>query len=487
MVSLFPNTQTFLSLNIGGNSLDIRWYAVLILLGAFGTYLAAKHEFKRAKYTDLDFFDSLFIYTLWIGIIGARLWFCAFYNFSYYMSNPAAIIRVWDGGLAIQGGLVAGSLFAYFYCKHNYYSFLKILDILLPNVLIGQAFGRWGNFLNKECHGGEVAAEYFDGILSFLKQGMYINGHYYEPLFFYESMLCILGWLIIFFILRKIQNRRGDLAYCYMMWYGIIRFFIEARRTDSLYFGNFKMAQLTSIVFIIVGLLGYLGVLRKVFKTDKPTMIFDFDGTLVDTSESIIEAYRECFRVYSKEELFTEEIKNEVLGPALRDLFPKYFPGYDYDTVYATYKAKQKEVSVKSNHPTANAVETLKKLHEDGYKIGIVSTRTKEGIEEILKDFEMDGYVDDICGLKDVTNLKPNPEGIIMLINKNKWNKDCIMVGDSVMDIMCGENYGAFTVGYVTRSERKNEMSEVTHCIIDDLGQVFDVLKLDTNYTYNRL
>ena len=167
---------------------------------------------------------------------------------------------------------------------------------------------------------------------------MYINGHYYEPLFFYESMLCILGWLIIFFILRKIQNRRGDLAYCYMMWYGVIRFFIEARRTDSLYFGNFKMAQLTSIVFIIVGLLGYLGVLRKVFKTNKPTLIFDFDGTLVDTSESIIEAYRECFRVYSKEELFTEEIKNEVLGPALRDLFPKYFPGYDYDTVYFRVK-----------------------------------------------------------------------------------------------------------------------------------------------------
>ena len=126
------------------------------MLGAFFTYLVSKNEFKRAKYSDSDFFDSLFIYTLWVGIIGARLWFCAFYNFDFYMQNPSAIIRVWDGGLAIQGGIVAGAIFAFIYCKVNHYSFLKILDILLPNVLIGQAFGRWGNFINQECFGNMV-------------------------------------------------------------------------------------------------------------------------------------------------------------------------------------------------------------------------------------------------------------------------------------------------------------------------------------------
>lgn len=486
MISLFPNTETFLSINIGGN-LDIRWYAVLILLGAFLTYLVAKHEFKRAKYTDKDFFDSLFIYVLWVGIIGARLWFCAFYNFKYYASNPGAIIRIWDGGLAIQGGLVAGAIFAYLYCKANRYPFLKILDILLPNVLIGQAFGRWGNFLNKECHGGEVAAEYFDGILSFLKEGMFIDGHYYEPLFFYESMLCILGWIIIFFVLRRLQNKRGDLSYCYMMWYGIIRFFIEAKRTDSLYFGNFKMAQLTSIAFIIVGLLGYIGILNKFFKKKKPTIIFDFDGTLVDTSKSIIEAYRECFKKYSSEDLFTKKVQNEVLGPALKDIFPKYFPDYDYETVYATYRAKQKQVAPKANVPTKNAVETLKKLHDDGYHIGIVSTRTKEGIEEILSDLNMDKFVDDICGLKDVENLKPNPEGIIMLINKNKWNRDCIMVGDSVMDMECGNNYGAYTVAYLDNKTRENSMKKASNTHIRDLKDIYKILAEDINYTYNKL
>lgn len=483
-MSFFPDRTTFLSI---GSAINIKWYAVLILTGAFFTYLVARNEFKRAKYTDLDFFDSLFVYTLFVGVLGARLWFCAFYNFSYYIANPISIFRIWEGGLAIQGGIVAGAIFAYLYSKMNHYPFLKILDILLPNVLIGQAFGRWGNFVNQECHGGEVAETYFSGILSFLKEGMYIGGHYYEPLFFFESTLCILGWLIIYFVLRKRQNKRGDLAYCYLMWYGIIRFFIEGRRTDSLLLGNFKMAQLTSIAFVIIGLVGYLGVLRKVFKSKKPTIIFDFDGTLIDTSESIIEAYRECFRVYSNEELYTDKIKNEVIGPALKDLFPIYFPGYDYDTVYATYRAKQNEVSPKTNHLTDNCAETLKKLHEEGYNIGIVSTRTTEGIHELLKQFEIETYIDDVCGVKEVQNVKPHPEGVIMLINKNKWNRDCVMIGDSTMDVLCGNNYGAYTIGYVGNKSREKELAEVANETIDDVSKLLDTLNKDIDFTYNKL
>ena len=265
-MSFFPNPQTFVSFSIGSLTFDIRWYAMLILTGAFIAYLVVRKNLKEIRYVDMDFFDSLFVYTLWMGIIGARIWFCIFFDFKYYISNPAAIIRVWDGGLAIQGGLVFGALFAYFYMRKYHYSFLKLADNILPEVLIGQAVGRWGNFINKECHGAEVSEEYFNGILSFLKEGMYIDGHYYEPLFFYESVLCLLGFFLIYFVLKKYQNKRGDQVWAYMMWYGVIRFFIEARRTDSLYLGNLKMAQLTSIAFLIIGLLGYIGVLEKYIK-----------------------------------------------------------------------------------------------------------------------------------------------------------------------------------------------------------------------------
>lgn len=485
MIKFLPDAYTLLSFKIGTLNLDIRWYAFLIMLGALITYLVSKNDFKRAKYNDMDFFDSLFVYTLWFGIVGARLWFCIFFNFSYYISHPIDIIKVWDGGLAIQGGLIAGAIFAYIYSRVNKYPFMKILDIILPNVLIGQAFGRWGNFINKECHGGEVSADYFNGVLAFFKDGMYINGHYYEPLFFYESMLCLFGILLIHFILKKRQNRRGDLAYCYLMWYGVVRFFIEARRTDSLYIGNIKMAQLTSIVFVIIGILGYLGMFFKFTNKKKPTVVFDFDGTLIDTSASIREAYRECFKVYSDESKFSDEVKDEIIGPALKDLFPKYFPDYDYDTLYNTYRNKQIEVD-HLNQPVENAYEILEYLHNNDYKIGIISTRTKEGIIELLDKYHMSEFVDDICGLNDVANLKPNPEGLINMVNKNKWNKDVVMIGDTLMDMGCGNNYGAYTVAYLN-SINKSVLFDKANDRIDDLLSLKDILKEDISFTYNKI
>ena len=485
-MQFFPDSETFISFNIGSISLDVRWYAVLILTGAFLAYLVMRKNVKEARYIDLDFFDSLFVYTLWVGILGARLWFCVFYNFSYYFSHPIEIIRIWDGGLAIQGGLFFGALFAYYLIKKNHYSFLKFADIILPEVLIGQGIGRWGNFVNKECHGAEVSEEYFNGILSFIKEGMYINGHYYEPLFFYESVLCILGFVLIYFILRRFQNKRGDLAYAYLMWYGLIRFFIEQRRTDSLYIGSLKMAQVTSIVFFVIGILGYLGVLNKLLKKDKPTLIFDFDGTLIDTTESIVEGYRALFKKYSDESKFTDEVRQQIIGPALRDLFPIYFPGIEYDTLYKDYHDRQIEVAKTSNKPTANSAEVLKDLHEQGYNIGIVSTRTREGIEGILKDFNLQDYVDGICGLRDVEKLKPNPEGIFKLVNNNGWNKDTIMIGDSLMDMGCGNNYGAYTVAYISDPKREEELSKVANETIKDMNELYNILNKDISFTYNK-
>ena len=485
MISFFPDSQTFLLLKIGSLVLDIRWYAVLIMLGAFLAYMISKRDIRKARYMDLDFYDSMFIYTLWVGILGARLWFCAFYNFSYYMSHPLEIIRIWDGGLAIQGGLVFGILFAYYYCRKHRYSFLKMLDILLPNVLLAQAIGRWGNFVNKECHGGEVPVTYFDGILSFLKKGMLINGHYYEPLFFYESIFCLLGWVLIYFILKRKQNKRGDLAYAYMMWYGLIRFFIEARRTDSLYLGNLKMAQVTSIVFLIIGILGYVGVLDKLTKKEKPTVIFDFDGTLVDTSEGIREGYKTLFEKYSDLSKYTEEVSNEILGPALSELFPKYFPGVDFDTLYEDYRNRQREVFKTANCLMPGSGETLRKLHEDGYHIGIISTRSSEGIREILENFDLNGCIDDICGVNDVEKLKPDPQGIFQLVEKNKWNRECVVVGDSLMDIRCGLNYGAYTVAFLGIPERYEELKAEANALISDMNELTELLKRNISFTYD--
>ena len=484
-MSFFPDGQTFLLFSIGSLQFSIRWYAVLILGGALLGYFFCRQEIRKSRYINADFFDSLFVYTLWAGILGARLWYCAFYNFRYYISDPVKIIRIWDGGLAIQGGILGGALFAYWYTKKNRYSYLKILDICLPQVMLAQAIGRWGNFVNQECHGGEVAESYFDGILFFLKKGMYIDGHYYEPLFFYESILCLLGWLIIHFVLKKYQNKRGDLAYAYLMWYGTIRFFIEQRRTDSLYLGNFKMAQLTSLAFLVIGIAGFLGFFDKHIHKPKPTLIFDFDGTLIDTRAGIVEAYRYLFQKYAREEDFTPEREQEVIGPALKELFPKYFPDQDFDTLYKDYHEKQAQIMPVTNHPLPHVPEVLKSLHEQGYHLGIVSTRNKESIHKLLQDFDLDGYFDGVCGVYDVEKLKPDPEGIFKLVENNKWYRECVMIGDSMADIGCGSNYGAYTVAFLGDPSRSKELFDAANTSITDMDQLMDVLAQDIWFTYD--
>ena len=127
----------------------------------------------------------------------------------------------------------------------------------------------------------------------------------------------------------------------------------------------------------------------------------------------------------------------------------------------------------------------MKKLHEDGYKIAIVSTRSHEGIESLLDDFDLRQYVDDICGLKDVEKLKPDPEAIFKLVNRNGWNKEAVMIGDSLMDIRCGSNYGAFTVAFLNDPERSELLSKEANRSISDMADLIPILNETNAFTYD--
>lgn len=231
------------------------YYSLCILLGVIVAYILITREGKKQGLTK-EFTSDLIFYTLIIGILGARVYYCVF-NLDYYLANPSEILKIYNGGLAIHGGVIAGLIFVYFYTKKKNVSFIKILDIVAPAVIIAQSFGRWGNFFNQEAHGGITTYQNLKNmhIPEFIINGMHIEGKYYYPTFFFESIWCLIGFIILM-IARKNKNlRKGFQIGFYFIWYGIGRFFIEAFRTDSLMFFGLKIAQIVSLIGIIIGII----------------------------------------------------------------------------------------------------------------------------------------------------------------------------------------------------------------------------------------
>ncbi len=236
---------------------EIYWYSLAILTGIVLGGVVAYLELKRLK-MDTKFFLDMIFYVIIFGFLGARLYYVLF-NLDYYLLNPTEIIKVWNGGLAIHGGIIAGVLTIIIYSlKHEkkWLEILKYLDVLTLGLIIGQIIGRWGNFFNSEAHGGVTTVAFLKSIHipNFIINGMIIDGVVYHPTFFYESILNLVG-LIILLIVRKIKKvKTGTLLAIYLAWYAIVRFFVESMRTDSLMLGSLKMAQVISIVLFLLAI-----------------------------------------------------------------------------------------------------------------------------------------------------------------------------------------------------------------------------------------
>jgi phosphatidylglycerol:prolipoprotein diacylglycerol transferase len=232
-------------------SVPIYWYGILIGLGALLGYILASYEAKKRGLPE-DIFADLLIFAIPISIICARLYYVIF-EWGYYAQNPGSILAVWEGGLAIHGGLIGAVLTGIVFSKIKRVSFWKLADIAAPSIILGQAIGRWGNFINQEAHGGEVSRSFLEGLQlpEFIINQMYIEGAYYNPTFLYESLWNIAGFLLLLG-LRRVNLRRGELFLTYVIWYSFGRFFIEGMRTDSLMlFDTIRVAQLISVLLII--------------------------------------------------------------------------------------------------------------------------------------------------------------------------------------------------------------------------------------------
>ncbi|WP_100374008.1 prolipoprotein diacylglyceryl transferase [Bacillus sp. FJAT-45037] len=227
------------------------WYGAIIGLGVFLGYIIASRESVRLGMPKETFADLL-LFAIPISIISARIYYVTF-RWEQFADDPIRMFYIWEGGIAIHGALIGGVLTAYFFTKRHNLSFWQLVDVAAPSILLGQAIGRWGNFMNQEVYGGPVTREFLEGLLlpEFIINQMFINGTYYHPTFLYESIWNLLGVALLLY-LRRVNLKQGEIFFTYVIWYSVGRFFIEIIRLDFLLiFGVLKTAQVISIVLVI--------------------------------------------------------------------------------------------------------------------------------------------------------------------------------------------------------------------------------------------
>ena len=264
----FDLSDTLVHFSLFGTEWSIKWYGLCI---AIGFLLAVVYGFRRAPKFGIDrdrLFDIVLVCTV-LAFLGARLYYVLFSSGSQrqaYFDNPISILYIWEGGIAIYGGLIAAFASGILMCRIRKVNTLAAFDLASLGFLIGQCIGRWGNFFNQEAYGGNTTLPW--GMTGdIIQSGVHASSDYaldmpVHPTFLYESLWCLLGFILIHIISVKAYTFKGKLFSIYMIWYGAGRFFIEGLRTDSLMIGSLRVSQLVAIAAVIGGV-AMLLILQK--------------------------------------------------------------------------------------------------------------------------------------------------------------------------------------------------------------------------------
>jgi phosphatidylglycerol:prolipoprotein diacylglycerol transferase len=291
---------------------EVYWYGIIIAAGLAIALLYA--VFRSGKFgITLDDLIDVVIYGIIFGVIGSRLYYILFYNYSAegyvanpFFTNPALILRVWEGGLGIYGGIIAAFIAAFIACRIKKINVGALFDLASLGFLIGQAVGRWGNFFNREAYGSATD----------LPWRMVVDNSAigYHPCFLYESLWCLLGFLVLHFYAKR-RKFDGEIFLLYLMWYGLGRFFIEALRSDSLMIGNIRVSQLVAAVLFVASAALYI-TLRARIRRQRKEVASPFHSVLGED-----EAGTESLLEDSESEYYdlTEPSEADALGGAGED------------------------------------------------------------------------------------------------------------------------------------------------------------------------
>ena len=254
---------------IEAGNFKVAWYGLIIMTGIILAILYVWYRFK-VNYMKTDDLIDLAFFTVVSGVIGARLYYIIFKLESYIVTTKGnffanvwaslvKMVSVWEGGLAIYGGIIAGGIAAVLVARHKKMNILKILDFLAPAVMLAQSIGRWGNFCNAEAHGGPVSPDFFLS-MGIRNEGSIVT-NFYHPTYLYESLWNLVGFLVIWLVFvqlkssKKLHKFNGQIFYSYLIWYGLGRAWIEGMRADSLYLIDnvIRVSQLVALLSFIAG------------------------------------------------------------------------------------------------------------------------------------------------------------------------------------------------------------------------------------------
>ncbi len=268
--------QSFLSVvfTSPGPTLDLgpfslRWYGIIIATAVFiGIWLS--QQLARRRKLDPDLIADLAIWLVLAAVPAARLYYVAF-EWHYYQNHLDQVIQVWQGGIAIHGAILGGLVATILFGRFKQVSLWQLLDVVAPSLILGQAMGRWGNFFNSEAFGDPTNLPWKLYIPPRRRPPSLQEYDYFHPTFLYESLwnLGLFGILLWVFF-RFPQARPGTIIFIYALGYGCGRVWIEGLRTDSLMLGPLRIAQLMSLVFILVGLVGLAWLYRDALSRRQP-------------------------------------------------------------------------------------------------------------------------------------------------------------------------------------------------------------------------
>ena len=296
-------------------SFTVRWYAAMIALGMVLAAIYGFRMMKRYKINEDKFLNAI-IGGVIGGIVGARLYYVVF-SWETYADNPLSILYIWEGGLAIYGGIIGALLVGGIIARIQKLCVRDCFDIASLGFLIGQCLGRWGNFFNREAFGGNTTLPWgmtsskIQNELAYLKStGVDVDPALpVHPTFLYESLWCLVGFILLHFLIAKRRVFKGQVFLSYCIWYGIGRTIFEGLRTDSLMIGSFRVSQLLSIALVVVGIVLYIiGLARS---KNHPIELTD-DKAAEDVQEDIIGESVESETVIEETTEVTEGIAEEV-------------------------------------------------------------------------------------------------------------------------------------------------------------------------------